>query len=213
MTIQTTTRKTFSSDDVNSLFTPPPRRPTTLETFEISRARLADAKLAPIDMFDRFAKRLPPDGTPFLLVPPQPGRLANMDWNEHMARVQLNGQTGRNYLTVSELTDLDSVVSVPRMLVNVEDGRQRLNIEPTATQTDITSAGRFGYGLWTGYIHTMVFTQVLDHHYMDFVRSRYSFDHVPYLYLSDGLPALNAHWCGYPYPRWGAPSFGGAVEI
>ena len=163
-------------------------------------------------MFDSFAKRLPPNGVPFLFVPPPPKAINKLDWADYMARIQLNGKTGRNYLTVESLTDLDPVVTIPRMLVSVEDGRGRLNIKPSVSETNIVTTGRFGYSLWTGYIHAVVFSEVLNHHYMDLVRSRYDSDRVPCLYLNDDGPALSAHWHDRADPRWGAPSFGSVIE-
>ena len=135
-----------------------------------------------------------------------------MDWNELMARIRLNGKVGRNYLSVSALKDLDPMVSVPRMLVDIEDGRGRLNIKPSVSESNIVAGKRFGYTLWTGYIHAVVFTEVLSHHYMDLVRSRYDSDLVPFLFLDDVAPALRARWNGDANPKWGAPSFGSVVE-
>ena len=163
-------------------------------------------------MFDGFAKRLPPDGVPPLLVPPQPKAINELDWNDLMARINLNGKTGRNYLTIKSLTDLDSVVAIPRMLIGLEDGRSRLNTKPSVSEKAITGAGRFGYNLWTGYIHAVVFSEVLNHHYMDLVRSRCDSDRVPYLCLDDDAPALDAYWYGHADPEWGAPSFGSVIE-
>ena len=79
-------RTSFSSDDINLLFLPPRRQLSAIEVFETSRTRLANAKLAPIDMFDRFADRLPADGIPFLPRPPQPRAIREMDWTDYMAR-------------------------------------------------------------------------------------------------------------------------------
>ena len=207
-----TAQNSFPQDTITALFAPPLQHPTAVEIFEISRQRLVDARLAKPEMFDSFSDRLPIDGRPFLLVPPQLKAVNEMDWNELMARIQLNGKTGQNYLTVSALKDLDPIVSVPRILAGVEDGRQRLNTKPSVAHVDIQSAGRFGYGLWTGYIHAVVFTEVLNHHYMDLIRSRYLSGHVPYLYLLDSEPSLDANWHDRADPRWGAPSFGSQLE-
>ena len=213
MTTQAVTHKgAFSADDISALFAPPPRRLTPLEVFEISRKRLADAKLAPIEMFDSFAKRLPPDGVPFLLLPSQPKAVNKLDWNDYMARLQLNGKTGKNFLTVKSLSDLDPIVTTPRMLISVEDGRGRLNTKPSVSEKAITTAGRFGYNLWAGYIHAVVYTKVLGHHYMDLVRSRCGSGDVPYLCLNGGAPALNASWSDLASPVWGAPSFGSQID-
>src|SRR3990167_525411 len=62
-----------------------PVRPPPEELFELQRQRLADEKLAPVEMFDHFASRLPPHGL-FLLVPPQPGSPDSLNWGELMAR-------------------------------------------------------------------------------------------------------------------------------
>ena len=210
MTTNTASR-VFSTDAISALFGPV-QAPTSVEIFETTRALLADAKLAPTNMFDGFVKHLPADGLPFLLVPPQPKAVNQMDWNELMARIQLNDKTGRNYLSVSALKDLDPMVSVPRMLVDIEDGRGRLNIKPSVSESNIVAGKRFGYTLWTGYIHAVVFTEILNHHYMDLVRARYVSDDVPYLSLNDDAPALRALWGGFAYPEWGAPSFGSVIE-
>jgi len=206
-----TTPKFFSADAISALFGPV-QAPTAIEIFETSRARLADAKLAPIEMFDRFANRLPTDGTPFLLVPPQPKAVNNLDWTDLMARIELNGKVGQNYLAVGSLLDLDPIVSVQRMLVGLEDGRGRLNTKPSVSEANITAAGRFGYTVWTGYIHVVVYTKVLNHHYMDMIRSRCGSDYVPFLYLGDDGPTLLADWGDAALPYWGAPSFGSVIE-
>lgn len=211
MTTQTATatQKRLTADQYAAITQPVPP-PSSLEIFEISRAILADKRLAPIDMFDRFADKLPAHGL-FLLEPPQPAAVNEMDWNELMARIQLNGKTGRNYLTTSALRDLDPIVSKPRLLLDVEDGRARLNTKPSVSEANI-AAGRFGYRLWTGYIHTVVFSEVLNHHYMDLVRSRCDSDDVPDLYLVEGQPELSACWFDNTYTWWGAPSFGSVVD-
>ena len=212
MTTQTATPRLFSSADINALFAPPHPRRSSVEVYEDSRAILIDKRLATAEMFDGFAKRLPPDGVPFLLRPPQPRSLNTLDWADLMARLQLNGKTGKNFLTVKSLSDLDPIITVPRMLIGLEDGRGRLNTKPSVSEKAITTAGRFGYNLWTGYIHAVVYTEVLNHHYLDLVRSRYDSDYVPYLYLDGDEPALDASGDAYAHPKWGAPSFGSVIE-
>ena len=212
MTTQTATPRLFSSADINALFAPLHPRRSSVEVYEDSRAILIDKRLATAEMFDGFANCLPPDGTPVLFVPPQPKAVNKLDWAELMARINLNGKTGRNYLTIESLSDLDPIVTTPRMLISVEDGRGRLNTKPSVSETAIMAAGWFGYNLWTGFIHAVVYTKVLNHHYLDLVRSRYDADCVPCLYLHDGVPALRAHWNARASPGWGAPSFGSVIE-
>ncbi len=205
---QTATLK-LTADQYMAIMQPVPP-PSSTEIFEISRAILADKKLAPIDMFDQFVDKLPTRGL-FLLEPPQPKAVSELDWNDLMARIELNGKTGRNYLTTSALTDLDPINTKPRLLLDVEDGRARLNTKPSVSQANITKANRFGYNLWTGYIHAVVFAEVLNHHYMDLVRSRYDSELVPFLFLDDGQPKLGADCYDNARSGWGAPSFGSVV--
>ena len=43
--------------------------------------------------------------------------------------------------------------------------------------------------------------------------TRYDSDNVPYLYLNDDEPALNANWNDNANPKWGAPSFGSVHKL
>ena len=181
--------------------------PSTEELFEYERTMLAEKRLAPVEMFDRFLKKLPASGL-FILLPPQPAPVANLDWNELMARMEWSGKIGKNFLASQHLADLREAPTVPTVLPDVEDGRARLNIAPSVSREAIAHEGREDYTLWRGYIHTLLFTMVLAHHGLDLLGSRCHARYVPFLYLSDGKPALSSYWGDYVLPRWGAPSCG-----
>ncbi|MEK7612660.1 MAG: hypothetical protein AAB449_00745, partial [Patescibacteria group bacterium] len=121
----------------------PVHLPSPEELFEFQRAKLADLKLAPVEMFDHFASRLPQAGL-YLLVPPQPGSPDTLDWNELMARVKL-GKSGRCDLAPKHLKDAIEVPDVPTMLVDIEDGRGRRNIKPSVSREAIAQEGRTAY--------------------------------------------------------------------
>ena len=184
--------------------------PTTEELFEHQRATLAEKKLAAVDMFDGFVKRIPASGL-FLLVPSAPAPITELDWNELMARVEWNGRTGQNYLDPKHLTDLAEPLSHPAVLLDVEDGRARVNVCPTDSRKAIGREGRQSYTLWRGYIHLLLFPMVLAHHNMDLIGSRFDAESVPALCLYDGKPALSSHWEVNANPVWGAPSCGSVL--
>ena len=112
----TATEMRFITAEEYSALMQPVRPPSPEELFDLQRARLADEKLAPVEMFDRFASRLPKHGL-FLLIPPQPKAPA---WKELMARVELDGKKGVNYLDQQYHKDLIEVPDVPTMLVGIE---------------------------------------------------------------------------------------------
>lgn len=181
--------------------------PSPKELFEFQRATLAEKKLAPVEMFDRFADRLP-SGL-FILVPPQPAAVDTLDWNELMARVELGSKTGRNCLDPKYLADEIEVPAVPTMLTSVEDGDERRCIHSMDSRKAIAQEGRHPYTMWRGYIHVVLFTEVLKHHYLDCVGSLYEAKHAPpFFCLDDDEPSLHSFPRSYAHPDWGAPSCG-----
>ena len=189
----------------------PVRPPPPQELFEFQRAKLADKKLAPVEMFDHFASRLPAHGL-FLLVPPQPGSPDTLDWNDLMARVELDGKKGRNYLTPKHLKDTIEVPKVPTMLVGVEDGRGRLNTKPSVSREAIKKEGCTAYHTWRGYTHLVLFPMVLKHHNMDIVGSLFKAEFVPFFCLLGDEPTISYRWLDNAHPQWGAPSCGGIAH-
>ena len=201
----TTEQITVTYEQYRSLQSPV-TLPSPEELFEFQRAVLADKGLARPEMFDQFATRLP-SGL-FLLVPSQPGPASSLNWNDLMARVELGGKTGKNYLDPKYLEDGIEAPKVPTMLVSVMDGHDRLNIKPTDSRANIAKESCHAYTTWRGYIHIAVFPEVLAHHGMDIVGSRYRSDFVPHFCLIDERPALSRSWENFANPEWGAPSCG-----
>ncbi|KKW21677.1 MAG: hypothetical protein UY64_C0015G0007 [Parcubacteria group bacterium GW2011_GWA1_51_12] len=203
--MSTTEQITVTYEQYRSL-QQPVTLPSSEELFEFQRAVLADKGLARPEMFDQFATRLP-SGL-FLLVPSQPDPASSLNWNDLMARVELGGKTGKNYLDPKYLEDGIEAPKVPTMLVSVMDGYDRLKVKPADSRKNIAREGRHAYTTWRGYIHIVLFPEVLTHHGMDIVGSSCGLNFAPGFCLDDKLPTLNYYWGHDALPRWGAPSCG-----
>ncbi len=97
------------------------------------------------------------------------------------------------------------------LLTDVEDGRARLNVKPSVSREQIRLEGRHAYTTWRGIIHGALFPEVLKHHNLDLVASRYESDRVPCLYLCGRGPELYYYWHDLAIPEWGAPSAGSVL--
>jgi hypothetical protein len=198
----------ITTGQYQGLIAPPPGLPTPGECFDFQIEGLVDRKYATYGDADPFRNRLPEKGF-FLFVPPRPEEL---DLNGLMSNVELNGKTGVNYLDVSYLTPAVEVPGAAHLLLDVEDGRARLNVKPKVSRQNILAEKRHPYDIWRGIIHVTLFPEhVLGHHYMDLVGARCGEDYVPILYVVDDKPALNLNWEGLANPRWGAPSAGSVM--
>lgn len=181
--------------------------PSSEELFEFERAMLFEKGLAPIEMFDRFAKRLP-SGL-FLPIPPQPAPVEELDWKDLMARVEWGGKAGQCHLNPLYLRDSVKAPSVPVMLVGVEDGYARLAIKPKDSRVNIANERRCAYTAWSWYIHVVLFREMLPRQQgYDIVGSSYCLDCVPGFHIGDGGLTLVSRREDYGLPGWGAPSYG-----
>ena len=176
---------------------------TSKELFDYQIEKLKSKGLAGYDIADPFRNRLPEKGMFFLLIPPPP-KVLKLD--ELMALVELDGETGVNYLDPVHITDLVEIPMAASFLLNVEDGRGRLNIKPMVSREEIKKEKRHPYTTWRGIIHVILFPWVLNHHNMDLVGSEYNGVNVPDLCSFGGKPTLHNGWEGSANPRWGAPS-------
>ncbi len=167
-----------------------------------------------IDLPDKDVARLhaliPNEPQLFLVVPPQPDTL---DLDGLMALIEVNGITGKNYLDRQDLSEVIETPKVAYLLLDVEDGRGRLNTKPSVSLEKIVQDGRLAYTTWRGLIHGIMFPYVLQHHNLDLVGSRCRSAYVPSLYLHSSVPRLNGYWNGIAGPEWGAPSAGSALGI
>ncbi|MGH7928870.1 MAG: DUF5701 family protein [Candidatus Binatia bacterium] len=157
---------------------------------------------------DLLYKEVPQGHKLVLPVPPLPDEL---DLEGLMAKVEVDGKTGKNYLDRQHLSDVVQAPKTAHLLLDVEDGRNRLNTKPSVSLDNIQREGRIPYTTWRGIVHAIVFPHVFQSHNMDLVGSRYGSGFVPYLYLLGGFPELFSFWDAYATPRWGAPSAGSVV--
>ncbi|HEY4520227.1 MAG TPA: DUF5701 family protein, partial [Candidatus Paceibacterota bacterium] len=185
----TTQPISVSADQYRALQRPLIELPTPAQLFDFQVETLVGKGLATYEHADPFRKDLP-SGL-FLLVPPQPAKL---DLTELMAKVELVGKTGVNTLDAGHLTDIIETPAGPYLMIDVEDGAGRLNTKPSISRQNIKKEGRSPYTAWRGIIHTTVFPQVLSHHYLELVGSRYGKGRVPCLYLNGGHPKLDYDW-------------------
>lgn len=196
--------KTVVTDEQYRALQRPAVLPTPAELFDFEVETLVGNGLATYDQADPFRKLDLPSGL-FLFVPekPDPYDLAHL-----MGLVVVNGKTGKNYLDPSLLTDEIEVPTFPYLMTDIGDGAGRRNIRPSVNRTNILAEGRSPYLVWEGVVHTIIFPQVLLHHNLSLVVSRYGSGYWPDLYLCGDWPRLDAGWGDDARPRWGAPSCG-----
>lgn len=177
--------------------------PTPAELLDFEIETLVGKGRARYEHADPFRKN-PPSGL-FLLVPPKPNPL---DLAHLMGLVVVDGKTGTNYLDPAQLTDVIEVPDGPYLMADIEDGDNRRDTKPFVSAVNIANEGRSPYVTWEGLVHVIVFPDVLTHHSLDLVGSRYESRSVPRLCRYGDGPRLHASGYDDAYPGWGAPSCG-----
>jgi hypothetical protein len=176
-------------------------KPNELLDFEIEQ--LTPKGLATYAQVDSFRKDLP-SGL-FLFVPPWP---EEMDLNHLVSLIEVDGKPGVNYLDEQCLVDEIKVPPPPYIAEYVEDGANRLNTRLSVSRTNILPEHRSPGLTYEGIVHCIIFPEVLKHHSIDLVGSRYETEYRPGLYLLGSVPGLNAFWVDLADPEWGAWSCG-----
>ncbi len=180
--------------------------PTREQLFGFEVETLVAKGLAKYEQADPFRNRLP-IGL-FLLVPPKP---KEFDLTHLVSLIEVDGKNGRNFLDAQQLTDEIEVPSGSYLMLDIEDGKARLNTKPSVSKANIAAENRSPYTTWRGIVHAIVFPEVFQSHNMDLCGSRYESKFVPNLCLYDGKPWLVASWDYSAYPEWGAPSCGSVL--
>ncbi len=146
---------------------------------------------------DRLRQFVPEKSQLFLVVPPQPDTL---DLANLMGRVKLKGLFGESELEPQYLVNTFDVPTTSHLLLDVDDGRKRLNKNALDSFKDIKTANRIPYSTWHGIIHAMLFPCVLEQYSVILVGSQYNYSDtksVPYIYRdTHGIPRL-----AYLYPQ------------
>lgn len=201
----TATLATVSFEQYSALQTPVVLpTPEEVFAFQVDALRNKGIDLPDKDV-DRLYSLIPSEPQLFLVFPPQPDTL---DLEGLLALIEVNGKTGKNYLNRQRLSDVIEAPKTAHLLLDVEDGRTRLNTRASVSSNNIAQEGRLAYTIWRGLIHGIVFPYVLQHHNLDLVGTRYKSGSVPHLFLYDGVPELYSYWNGSAHPEWGAPSAG-----
>lgn len=177
--------------------------PTPQELFELQAEFWVKAGMALEEEFRGLARFVPKSGL-FIVVPARP---RNLDYDRLLSLVILDGKEGRKYLNPSYQSDRIRVPEGPYLMLDVEDGRSRVNTEPLTSQDSIASEDRSPYIIFEGISHAALFPAVMRHHFIVCCGSRYK-DHglIPGVCLGhDDIPSLvyDGNEVG---PKWGAPS-------
>lgn len=208
----TTIRPNVSAQQYRAL-QPPVTVPTPRELFEFQAEKLREKGLdLPDKDVNRLRQLIPKEPQLFLVIPNRPDTL---DLISLMRLVELNGIKGNNRLKPWRLADFVDMPRESHLLLDVEDGRERLNVNPSVSAKNIRREGRYPYSTWYGLVHGIVFPYVLQNHSLDLVGSRYKSDLVPCLYLDGGkVPDLfNRYWHEDASPKSGAPSAGSIAGV
>ena len=197
-------RQIIAPEEYQALYEPPPSVRTPEEMLDLQLRCFVERELATQADADPFRNHLP-EHNRFLFVPKRPKTL---DLARLMAMIELDGKRGVNYLKEQSLVDLIEVPEGPYLMIDIEDGRARLNVTPSVSLETISAESRSPFTTFEGIAFGIVFPIVLAHHNLDIIGSRCGSDFFPYLYLHDGKPTLYGSWGVSASPGWGAPSCG-----
>ncbi len=163
------------------------------------------------DPFRNRIKEFGPDN--FVFVPAPPPK--TLDFAELMADVELDGSAGASYVDLRYHENLDKVIRTASVLVDVDDGWERLNVKPSVSRANILAEGRHTFCTWRGIIYAILFPWCLRGHGQHLVGSQFSAFKgsvgVPGLCVGISRPGLFANWDDPAYLRWGAPSCGSVL--
>lgn len=183
--------------------------PTPEELFDFQVQTLRNKGLdLPNEDVDRLRPLIPSEPQLFVVIPCRPSTL---DLNSLMALIEVDGKAGKNYLDPQHLTYVVETPATAQLLLNVEDGRGRLNTKPSVSFDNIRREGRRPFNAWYGLVHGIAFPYVLQDHNLDLCGSHYKLEYLPSLFLHEGIPKLRSHWHDNANPKWGAPSAGSVV--
>ena len=154
---------------------------------------------------DELCRWIPNEqGSFFLIVPRLPSKIHIAG---NMPRMEIFGD--RNVCTVSGKllrASMDAPICDAHLLLDVEDGRARLGLDPATADEQIRKEGRIGYNSWEAIVHCCVFPFVLWHHSLDIVRSCDSLGNMISLQGNNDTIMIASRSKIARYPGFGAPS-------
>ena len=199
---ETTTQAGITAEQYRTL-----QRPVNLpkpnEVFDFEVERLVSKRVATYAQADPFRKDVPSGLFLFMPLKPQ-----EMDLNHLVSLIEVDGKRGVNYLAEQSLADEIEVPPAPYLALDVEDGDGRSGVKPSVNLANILAEHRSPGLTFEGIVHCFVFPEVLKHHFIDLVGSRYESEGRPSLYLNGGRPELHAYWNDDAIAGWGAWSCG-----
>lgn len=200
----------ISLEQYRALQRPVVKLPRYYELFDQIVETLVAKGLMKYDFADHFRNIIPkiPKNRLFLLIPPRP---AELDLDYLMSLIEVNGQKGINCngLEAKYLTDTVKVPEGAYLVLDIEDGKERLNTKPLVSEANILAEHRSPLTLFEGIIHGIVFPEVFNDHNMDLCGSRHENKYtIPHLSLFEGILGLSTYWEETGGPIWGVPSCG-----
>lgn len=205
----TTQARRISADQYRALQRPVVVLPNPQQLFDQIVETLVAKELAKYEHADPFRSSI--SNGLFNLIPPRP---EGLDFDYLTSLIEVNGKKGTNYIypNPKEFTDTVAVPVGPYLVLDVEDGKGRLNTKPSVAEANILAEHRSPYTVFEGIIHGIVFPEVFASHNMYLGGSRYgSRMKMPYLYLTRDVLELCATFYDDAIPEWGAPSCGSRV--
>lgn len=161
-------------------------------------------------LLERIGKVTEGEGRiPFVIVPQGP----NLTLSLRMKKVVLGGKTGASYLADNRVTNLNEIPKGHYLAVDVEDGRVMWNTEPSVALAEFKRQRRFGGTVAEGIAVVTLEPEILRHHYIDLMGSRFDGGDVPCLDEVGDRPGLRARWVDNANPCYGALSCGGRLGL
>ena len=164
------------------------------QLFDMEIERLTAKGLTRYEHADRFRNNLPPNL--FLFIPPQSREL---DLDNLMDLIEINGIRGRNFLAMQGLKDIIEIPKQSYFMLDLENHRIKGDCTLLTVETDIIKRNRLPYTMWGGIIHAIVFPEILeDYDITYFIGSRHTFDYegksrVPFIRLHGNEPQLDSY--------------------
>jgi len=141
--------------------------------------------------------------TSFLWIPPKP---PEMTFTAMMALITYNNRRGANYLSKMAFADRGPIPEGAYLMVDIEDGRSRLNVSQAESKANIRREGRLAYTLYETMIHCIVFPEVLEAHNLSILGTFCLEGGSLHIRADREGPTLACANFDFPNARWGAPS-------
>jgi len=134
-----------------------------------------------------------------------------LDISKQMSLIEIGGKKGKNYLDLTEHKDLIEIPDQIHWIYEVEDGGRFAVSDPLTSpeqeEKNLKKEKRIPFATAHGIAVIRRFPEILKHHYLDLLNSRYKSSEIPCLSLFCSEPKLHAGCAGFADSDYGVPSF------